>query len=92
MSEMVRMTAWVHGSVQAVGFRWWTCARAVELGLTGWAENLSDSRVEVVAEGPRGACEQLLQQLRSGRAPGSVEKVVVRFSSARGGLYGFVGR
>ncbi|MDN5758031.1 MAG: acylphosphatase, partial [Tomitella sp.] len=31
----VRLTAWVHGSVQGVGFRWWTRSRALELGLVG---------------------------------------------------------
>ncbi len=50
---VVRLTAWVRGRVQGVGFRWWTRARALELGLAGWALNLSDGRVEVVAEGPR---------------------------------------
>ena len=33
----VRLTAWVHGHVQGVGFRWWTRSRALELGLTGFA-------------------------------------------------------
>ena len=32
MSEAVRLSAWVHGQVQGVGFRWWTRARALELG------------------------------------------------------------
>ena len=41
------------GRVQGVGFRWWTRARALELGLTGWARNTQDGRVEVVAEGSR---------------------------------------
>ena len=48
----VRMTAHVHGQVQGVGFRWWTRARALELGLVGSATNLADGRVQVVAEGP----------------------------------------
>ena len=51
--EAVRVTAWVHGRVQGVGFRWWVRARALELGLVGCAANLDDGRVEVVAEGPR---------------------------------------
>ena len=51
----VRVTAWVTGRVQGVGFRWWTRARALELGLAGWARNLDDGRVEVVAEGTAGA-------------------------------------
>ena len=54
--EQARVTAWVRGRVQGVGFRWWTRARARELGLDGTARNLDDGRVEVVAEGPRAAC------------------------------------
>jgi acylphosphatase len=88
----VRLTAWVHGRVQGVGFRWWTRGRALELGLTGHAANLSDGRVEVVAEGSREACVKLLAALRSGSAPGQVKQVDERFADARGGLSGFVER
>ncbi|MGH3777138.1 MAG: acylphosphatase [Pseudonocardiaceae bacterium] len=88
----VRMTAWVHGQVQGVGFRWWTRCRALELGLAGHAANLSDGRVEVVAEGPREACERLLAALRSGSTPGYVLQVTERFDEARGGVTGFFER
>ncbi|HEX2902097.1 MAG TPA: acylphosphatase [Jatrophihabitans sp.] len=87
-----RLTAWVHGQVQGVGFRWWTRARALELGLVGSATNLADGRVEVVAEGPRPACERLLAALQSGRTPGTVAHVAARWSEARGGLHGFIER
>nr|CEL15449.1 Acylphosphate phosphohydrolase, putative [Kibdelosporangium sp. MJ126-NF4]CTQ92149.1 Acylphosphate phosphohydrolase (EC 3.6.1.7), putative [Kibdelosporangium sp. MJ126-NF4] len=86
------MTAWVHGNVQGVGFRWWTRARALELGLVGGARNLRDGRVEVVAEGPRADCERLLALLRSGSTPGRVTTVVQRWAEARGDLTGFVER
>jgi acylphosphatase len=89
--DRVRMTAWVHGHVQGVGFRWWTRSRALELGLTGHAANLSDGRVEIVAEGSWAACEQLLAALRSGAAPGRVKGVTERFGDARG-VTGFVER
>jgi acylphosphatase len=59
-SGPVRATVFVRGHVQGVGFRWWTRARALELGLTGWARNTDDRRVEVVAEGPPDAVERLL--------------------------------
>ncbi len=62
----VRLTAWVHGHVQGVGFRWWTRSRALELGLTGYASNRPDGRVQVVAQGPRAACERLLELLQGG--------------------------
>jgi acylphosphatase len=88
----VRMTAWVHGRVQGVGFRWWTRCRALELGLAGHAANLSDGRVEVVAEGPREACERLLAALRSESTPGYVQQVTERFDEVRGGVTGFVER
>ncbi|MEV4091985.1 acylphosphatase [Streptosporangium saharense] len=88
----VRLTAWVRGRVQGVGFRWWTRARALELGLSGWARNTEDGRVEVVAEGGRAACEGLLSLLRAGATPGRVDTVVERWSDARGNLAGFVER
>lgn len=91
-ADAVRLTAWVHGRVQGVGFRWWTRARALELGLTGSAANKPDGRVEVIAEGPREACEALVALLRGGAAPGSVTLVVDRFDPARGGLDGFLER
>lgn len=88
----VRMTAWVHGRVQGVGFRWWTRSRALELGLVGHVANMADGRVEVVAEGSRGACEKLLAAMRSGATPGDVRLVTEWFGEARGGQTGFVER
>ncbi len=79
-----RLTAWVSGRVQGVGFRWWTRARALELGLTGWAANLDDGRVEVVAEGPVADLEALLALLESGGCPGRVDLVVTHRGRARG--------
>lgn len=64
----IRLTAWVHGAVQGVGFRWWTRSRALELGLTGYAANQADGRVLVVAHGPREAAEKLLKLLEGGHA------------------------
>lgn len=60
----IRMTAFVTGHVQGVGFRWWTRSRALELGLAGYAKNLKDGRVEVVAEGERGDVDKLLALLQ----------------------------
>jgi len=72
--------------------RWWVRSRALALGLSGWARNLDDGRVEVVAEGPKSACEALLDTLRDGGnsrrievgPPGRIESVVERWSDARG--------
>jgi acylphosphatase len=84
-----RLTAWVHGYVQGVGFRWWTRSRALELGLAGYASNQPDGRVLVVAQGPRADCERLLELLRGGSAPGSVDKVVAEFTDSGEPMSGF---
>lgn len=88
--EPVRLTAWVRGRVQGVGFRWWTRCRALELGLVGEARNLADGRVAVVAEGDRVACERLLTLLRAGGTPGAVDAVVERWGPAADAWDGFV--
>jgi acylphosphatase len=89
----VRLTAWVEGRVQGVGFRWWVRARALELGLTGFAENLADGRVKVVAEGAEGRCQDLLALLEQGAGrPGWVTRVGHRWADAVGGMSGFTER
>ena len=88
----VRLTAWVHGYVQGVGFRWWVRSRALELGLTGYAANKPDGRVLVVAQGPRDACQRLLDLLESGKTPGRVDKVVADWSEVGETLTGFTER
>lgn len=92
MSEPQRLTAWVHGHVQGVGFRWWTRSRALELGLVGSASNQVDGRVLVVAEGPTQSLQALVEKLRSGDTPGRVDLVVDAYEAARGGVTGFVER
>jgi acylphosphatase len=90
--ESTRLTAWVHGRVQGVGFRWWIRARALELGLVGTATNLADGRVEVVVEGPEEACRTLLSTIRGPGTPGRVRTVIERWSEARGDITGFAER
>lgn len=93
--DTIRLTAFVHGHVQGVGFRWWARSRALELGLAGSATNLSDGRVCVVAEGPRADVEKLLELLRerpsTRKRPGSVDTVVEQWSEPKG-ENGFVER
>lgn len=85
----VRLTAWVHGHVQGVGFRWATRKTALELGLVGFASNYPDGRVLVVAEGPEESTDRLLDWLKSGDTPGRVDTVVHDITGPRGGYSGF---
>ncbi|MFD3337204.1 acylphosphatase [Streptomyces sp. NPDC058700] len=90
MNDDVRMTAWVRGRVQGVGFRWFTRANALEIGgLVGFALNLDDGRVQVVAEGARENCHRLLAWLHSDDTPGRVDGVTEIWATPRGGYDGF---
>lgn len=62
----VCMIAWVHGLVQGVGFRYSTQREALKLGLTGYAKNLDDGSVEVLACGEKEKVEQLIAWLKAG--------------------------
>jgi acylphosphatase len=58
----------VRGMVQGVGFRWFVSRQASHLGLRGFARNLLDGSVEVVAEGPEHLLQVLHEALRRGPA------------------------
>ncbi|MDO5503822.1 MAG: acylphosphatase [Actinomycetia bacterium] len=95
--ETVRVTVFVRGHVQGVGFRWWTRARALELGLVGHARNTDDGRVEVVAQGSRAGVDALVELLReqpsTTRRPGRVTAVSEPQASApRDDVTGFIER
>lgn len=87
--DTVRLTAYVSGRVQGVGFRYWTREQARGIGLAGSARNLDDGRVAVVAEGSRSGCARLLAALRGSDAPGRVTNVADEWSAPRG-VTGFV--
>jgi acylphosphatase len=64
----------VRGRVQGVGYRDYAQRTASALGLTGYARNLDDGRVEVYAAGPIDKLSDLAAALRKGP----------RFSDVRG--------
>ena len=56
----------IAGRVQGVFFRASTREQALQLGISGYARNLPDGRVEVVACGPQARVERLCAWLRTG--------------------------
>ena len=84
-----QLTAYVQGRVQGVGFRWWCAGAAKPLGLSGYAENLDDGRVKVIAQGSRASCERLLETLNSGDTAGHVDFVDASFTEPQGTFKGF---
>lgn len=80
----------VRGRVQGVAYRAATARRGRELGLSGYARNLADGSVEVVAEGDEASLAALVAWCRQGPALARVESVDVEHSEPRGDLRGFV--
>ncbi|MBE5250725.1 acylphosphatase [Mixta mediterraneensis] len=58
--------AWVHGQVQGVGFRYSAQMQARQLGVLGYAKNLEDGSVEVLAYGEPQQVEALIDWLKAG--------------------------
>jgi acylphosphatase len=57
---------YISGRVQGVGYRFFAQRAAAALGLTGYARNLDDGRVEVYAAGPSEVLSEFSARLREG--------------------------
>ncbi len=56
----------ISGRVQGVSFRFYTQGCANRMNITGWVRNLSDGRVEAVAQGLPEKLEELRKLLMAG--------------------------
>lgn len=79
----------IRGRVQAVGFRMSTQWEAAAKGLTGWVRNMPDGSVEVVAEGPPAALDELLRWCRKGPSLARVSDVQAEPGDATGEFSSF---
>ena len=66
------------GRVQGVFYRGTTVSRAREMGITGYARNLPDGRVEVLVQGPQAVVEDFITWLWIGSVASKVTAVEVR--------------
>ncbi|QQQ02663.1 acylphosphatase [Lysobacter enzymogenes] len=66
---------YVAGKVQGVWFRASAREQALALDLRGYANNLRDGRVEVLAVGDAAAIERLAQWLRQGPPNARVDRI-----------------
>lgn len=79
----------VSGRVQGVMFRAATQHEAQRLDLDGWARNLPDGRVEVLACGERERLERLQEWLREGPEHARVDGLEVEERPFDATLQGF---
>ena len=79
----------VSGRVQGVAFRYYAQRRAIELGLGGYVRNLSDGKVEIVAEGEPEAIDAMSAWAHNGPPMAKVSGVQVMAREISGGYSGF---
>jgi DNA ligase D-like protein (predicted 3'-phosphoesterase) len=83
-TEIAAIRAVVRGEVQGVGFRAATVSRAGELGVQGWVRNGEAGTVEIHAEGPAQAVEELAAFLRDGPPSARVSEVALERVAVEG--------
>jgi acylphosphatase len=81
---MMRLTAYISGKVQRVGYRAKVVSLAKDMGLVGFIQNRPDSRVLVIAEGESHSLEQFASALRIKNALIDVDDVSAEYSHASG--------
>jgi acylphosphatase len=81
--EWVTLSARVRGHVQGVGFRVFIRTVAWQLGVRGYARNLPDGTVQVVAAGKRDGLDRLLQEVWRGPAGAHVMGVDAEWSEGK---------
>jgi acylphosphatase len=77
------------GRVQGVGFRYTTKTVACGFDVTGEVRNLSDGRVELVAEGARPELEEFQKAIQDSEVGRFVRQEVVAWSAAKNEFRGF---
>lgn len=78
MSTLIARRCYISGRVQGVFYRASTRQKANELGCAGYARNLPDGRVEVLAVGEPQAVQSLLDWLWRGSPASDVKFVEVQ--------------
>ena len=74
---MIRAKINVSGQVQGVFFRRSAKLKADYLGIAGWARNIDDGSVEVMAEGDREKVDEFIKWCKKGPPFAKVEKVEI---------------
>jgi len=90
--DIGRVLVEVHvcGRVQGVFFRQFTKNAAQELGIAGYARNLHDGCVQVLAEGPKESIDIFVQRLRAGPPMSHVDSLEIEWKQPSGEFTDFV--
>ncbi len=74
----------IEGRVQGVGYRAWVEAMANEIGVVGWARNLSDGTVEAVVEGEAEKVAAFVEAAWRGPSSSRVSDIILEDAAIEG--------
>lgn len=74
----------ISGRVQGVLYRRFAQVKAEELGITGWAHNMIDGRVELMAEGDKEKVDQFVEWCKQGSPLAKVQDVEITYKEYTG--------
>lgn len=86
---MKRVHIFYSGLVQGVGFRYTASDIAANLGVVGWVKNLSDGRVEIIAEGEEKALKEFLDKISKSFLSRYIKYVDLSWEKPTGEFDGF---
>lgn len=72
---MKSMQCVISGKVQGVYFRAWTKDQADSLGVNGWVRNISEGRVEILAQGTDENLAEFKKRLIQGSSMSEVKNI-----------------
>lgn len=86
---MERLTVLYTGRVQGVGFRMTVRQLACGYDVTGTVRNLTDGRVELIAEGAKAELKDFLTGIAESELSGFIDKQHETWSKPQGNIRGF---
>lgn len=89
MGMKARVEIDVHGLVQGVGYRAFAKRAADRLQITGFAENMPDGSVRIVAEGEKESLEKFIEECGNGPSLSQVEGINKKWYPYTGEFFNF---
>lgn len=80
----------IEGKVQGVFYRAHTRDMAVQLGLKGYAKNMTDGTVEVLVQGSQEKIQELIDWCKQGSPSAQVTNIDVKWGEVDQELNGFL--
>ena len=86
---MKKVTLYISGNVQRVGYRAKVISIATALGIKGFIQNLPDGRVKIIAQGEQSELDKLIQDMNISNSLINVTNIKQEYSTPSGDYEGF---